>query len=61
MASGDSVLTLTQVTAYPLEISLVLPGPHVAAFEQAGCRKLSLIPCSNDLDQVGLLSQAIHR
>jgi alkanesulfonate monooxygenase SsuD/methylene tetrahydromethanopterin reductase-like flavin-dependent oxidoreductase (luciferase family) len=33
---------------------------YVAAFEQAGCDELILIPCSGDLDQVGLLSQAIH-
>ena len=32
---------------------------HVAAFEQAGCDELILIPCASELDQVALLAEAI--
>ncbi len=32
---------------------------YVAAFEQSGCDELILIPCSSQLDQVGLLAEAI--
>jgi alkanesulfonate monooxygenase SsuD/methylene tetrahydromethanopterin reductase-like flavin-dependent oxidoreductase (luciferase family) len=32
---------------------------YVAAFEQAGCDELILIPCSSELDQVTLLAEAV--
>jgi alkanesulfonate monooxygenase SsuD/methylene tetrahydromethanopterin reductase-like flavin-dependent oxidoreductase (luciferase family) len=33
---------------------------YVAAFEQAGCDELILIPCSSELDQIALLAEAIR-
>ena len=33
---------------------------YAAAFEQAGCDELIFIPCSSEIDQVGLLAEALR-